>query len=69
MPNLLMAALLSRPPDPCCFTIFFLVAKFDFWSILWMASLYCYFSHLFHSCMAAFAGQYKLKRPQYSSFG
>ncbi len=49
MPNLLMAAILSLPPNPCCFTIFFLAAMFNFWPILWMASLRCYFSHLFHT--------------------
>jgi hypothetical protein len=49
MPNLLMAAILSHPPNPCCFTIFFLVAMFDFWPILWMASLHCFFPHLFHT--------------------
>jgi hypothetical protein len=49
MSNLLMAAILSLPPNPCCFTIFFLVAMFNFWPILWMASLGCYFSHLFHT--------------------
>jgi hypothetical protein len=49
MPNLLMAAIFSLPPNHCCFTIFFLVAMFDFWPILWMASLHCYFSHLFHT--------------------
>ena len=46
MPNLLMAAILSLPPNPC-FTIFFLVAMFDFWPILWMASLQCFFPPFF----------------------